>query len=153
MVVLAGGAASGQQTLFNHPSVDVLDQGWVYFELDAVHRPRRGFEGLTARAAWGLASPVEVGLNVGPLWGTGIAGAMTATPNAKVTLFSQGAAERLVAVAGSRAYLALSPGAVTLEGYALLGFQSPTGAPRGCRSSHVTCHLPLPERSPHPLDE
>lgn len=70
---LAAGArpAHAQQTIFNHPSVDVLGHGRGYFEIDATFRRSPGddrthFEGVLPRLMWGPGSGVELGLDVGP---------------------------------------------------------------------------------------
>jgi hypothetical protein len=61
--------ANGQQTIFNVPTVDVLDAGKVYVELDAAFKPngqdRLGrFSSFVPRVVIGVGSDVEVGLNL-----------------------------------------------------------------------------------------
>jgi len=61
--------SSGQQTIFNVPTADVLDRGKVYFELDAAFKtnsqPALGkFSSFVPRVVVGAGGNVEVGLNV-----------------------------------------------------------------------------------------
>jgi len=69
-LISLGGLASGQQTVFNVPSADVLEPGKVYLETDQyVQRWKSGVDdaGLAlARGVYGLSRDVEVGLNAGP---------------------------------------------------------------------------------------
>ncbi|HMT07193.1 MAG TPA: hypothetical protein PKA82_04245 [Pyrinomonadaceae bacterium] len=62
-------AAHSQQTIFNVPTVDVLDQGKVYVELDAAFKIDRTndfarFSGFVPRLVVGVGGNVEVGVNV-----------------------------------------------------------------------------------------
>lgn len=61
--------ASGQQTVFNVPTTDVLDKGKVYFELDVSAKPNDSdalnkFSSFVPRIVIGTGSRVEVGLNI-----------------------------------------------------------------------------------------
>lgn len=57
--------ARAQQTLFNVPSADVLDEGKVYFELDVSFKPvEPKFSSFVPRVVIGAGRGVEVGLNV-----------------------------------------------------------------------------------------
>jgi hypothetical protein len=57
--------ASAQQTIFNVPSTDVLDEGKVYFELDVTWKPvDPKFSSLVPRVVVGTGGRVEVGLNI-----------------------------------------------------------------------------------------
>jgi hypothetical protein len=54
-----------QQTVFNVPTTDVLDQGKVYFELDISAKPNEPrFSSFVPRMVVGAGGRVEVGLNV-----------------------------------------------------------------------------------------
>lgn len=70
-VILFGSTVfvGAQQTIFNVPTTDVLDQGKVYFELDAAFKTYdqeavRKFSSFVPRIVVGVGSNVEVGLNV-----------------------------------------------------------------------------------------
>lgn len=68
-VLLVAAAANGQQTIFNVPSVDVLDKGKVYAELDASFKfncqpALCKFSSFVPRVVAGTGGNVEVGLNV-----------------------------------------------------------------------------------------
>lgn len=61
-------SATGQQTIFNVPSTDVLDRGKVYTELDVSFKINgqtafRRFSSLVPRFVAGVGKNVEVGLN------------------------------------------------------------------------------------------
>jgi hypothetical protein len=61
--------ASGQQTIFNVPTADVLDRGKVYVELDAAFKIDRRdqfgrFSSFVPRLVVGVGNKVEVGVNV-----------------------------------------------------------------------------------------
>lgn len=65
----AAGVASAQQTIFNVPTTDVLDQGKVYVELDAAFKTNDQealgkFSSFVPRVVVGTGKNVEVGLNV-----------------------------------------------------------------------------------------
>lgn len=67
--VLLGIQAQAQQTIFNVPTTDVLDQGKVYVEMDAAFKPNDQdalgkFSGFVPRIVVGTDGNVEVGLNV-----------------------------------------------------------------------------------------
>lgn len=67
--LLLGIEARPQQTIFNVPTVDVLDRGKVYVELDAAFKPTdqsglSRFSSFVPRVVIGTGSDVEVGLNV-----------------------------------------------------------------------------------------
>jgi hypothetical protein len=68
--VLLEAHAYGQETIFNVPSPDVLEEGHLYLETDQYFRPwktqsdRDGF--FLLRGVYGLGSNVEIGLNSGP---------------------------------------------------------------------------------------
>lgn len=54
-----------QQTVFNVPTTDVLEQGKVYFELDISAKPNEPrFSSFVPRGVVGVGGRVEVGLNV-----------------------------------------------------------------------------------------
>lgn len=60
---------TGQQTVFNVPTADVLEKGKVYVELDASFKPNnqqasRKFSSFVPRVVVGAGSNVEIGLNV-----------------------------------------------------------------------------------------
>ena len=56
---------SAQQTVFNVPTTDVLDQGKVYFELDISAKPNQPrFSSFVPRIVVGTGGHVEVGLNI-----------------------------------------------------------------------------------------
>ncbi len=62
--------ASGQQTIYNVPSADILDAGKVYLETDQYFRPWKTEDGRAAsffvRGVVGVGYNVEVGMNSGP---------------------------------------------------------------------------------------
>ncbi|MGD9763640.1 MAG: hypothetical protein AB7V27_08005 [Candidatus Binatia bacterium] len=62
--------ASGQQTIFNVPSPDVLDAGKFYLETDQYFRPWKTESGRAAnffvRGVAGVGYDVEAGINTGP---------------------------------------------------------------------------------------
>lgn len=69
MIFLSFTAARSQQTIFNVPTVDVLDRGKVYFELDTGFKfnnqeALRRFSGFVPRVVVGVGKNVELGLNV-----------------------------------------------------------------------------------------
>lgn len=68
ILLLLGGffsTAKAQQTLFNVPSTDVLDQGQAYGELDVSFKPvEPEFSSFVPRVVVGVGGRVEVGLNV-----------------------------------------------------------------------------------------
>jgi hypothetical protein len=72
LFVLLGGIHSkthAQQTIFNVPTTDVLDEGKVYGELDASFKPNdsetvKRFSSFVPRVVVGAGGRVEVGLNV-----------------------------------------------------------------------------------------
>ncbi len=58
--------AIAQQTIFNVPSADVLDQGKTYLETDALGRPQDpSFGFFTMRGVYGFGSNIEAGANFG----------------------------------------------------------------------------------------
>ena len=70
-LILCGSAlfVSAQQTIFNVPTVDVLDKGKIYAELDAAFKtnsqPSVGrFSSFVPRVVFGVGGNVEVGLNL-----------------------------------------------------------------------------------------
>jgi hypothetical protein len=57
--------AHAQQTIFNVPSMDVLDKGKVYVELDVSAKPNEPrFSSFVPRVVVGVGNRVEVGLNL-----------------------------------------------------------------------------------------
>lgn len=68
-LLCANGVASAQQTIFNVPTTDVLDQGKVYVELDAAFKTSNQdalgkFSSFVPRVVVGAGHNIEVGLNV-----------------------------------------------------------------------------------------
>jgi hypothetical protein len=55
--------ANGQETVFDVPSADVLDQGKVYGELDGTVRPVDALATFTPRVVIGIGHQIEVGVN------------------------------------------------------------------------------------------
>ncbi len=55
--------ARGQETVFDVPSADVLDQGKVYGELDGTVRPVDPLATFTPRVVVGIGHQIEVGVN------------------------------------------------------------------------------------------
>ena len=55
--------AHGQETVFDVPSADVLDQGKVYGELDGTVRPVDPLATFTPRVVVGIGHQIEVGVN------------------------------------------------------------------------------------------
>ena len=65
LLFLAPSSGYAQQTIFNVPSVDVLDKGKVYFELDVSAKPNHPrFTSFVPRVVVGAGKGVEVGLNL-----------------------------------------------------------------------------------------
>ncbi len=69
MVFTGANAVSAQQTIFNVPTTDVLDQGKVYVELDASFKTNDQaalgkFSSFVPRVVLGAGHNVEVGLNL-----------------------------------------------------------------------------------------
>ena len=68
LVVLCGGEALAQSTIFNIPSTDVVAKKKVYFEFDLIthleSHDNGGFQTYIPRVVVGLGKGVEVGLNV-----------------------------------------------------------------------------------------
>ncbi len=89
--------ASGQQTIFNVPTADVLARGSVYFEEDSLWRPQVSrFFTATFRVVVGVAPGVEAGVNVGAFITPGRSDP-TAAPNLKWQPFKS---EKLAVTAG-----------------------------------------------------
>ncbi len=71
LAVLAASALA-QQTIFNVPSADVLDQGKVYLEVDELFRPTEPrLSSTTIRGVAGVLRRVEAGVNFGGLTSPG----------------------------------------------------------------------------------
>ena len=65
-LVTSAAPSRAQQTLFNVPSADVLDEGKIYLEEDTLWRPSsREFALFTMRGVYGLGAHVEGGINFG----------------------------------------------------------------------------------------
>jgi hypothetical protein len=63
---LSSALARGQQTIFNVPSADVLDEGKLYLEEDTLWRPQDpSFAAFTMRGVYGFGAHVEGGFNFG----------------------------------------------------------------------------------------
>jgi hypothetical protein len=66
LLALAAAPATGQQTIFNVPSADVLDPGKVYAEVDELFRPTDPrFSTTTIRGVVGVVPRIEAGVNFG----------------------------------------------------------------------------------------
>jgi hypothetical protein len=63
LVVFPACRAYGQQTVFDVPSADVMDQGKVYGELDGTVRPMGSLATFTPRVVVGIGHGIEVGMN------------------------------------------------------------------------------------------
>ncbi len=64
--LLSSVAMSGQQTVFNVPTADILDRGNLYLETDWFWRPiEPRFSSGEIRAVYGAGNNVEVGMNLG----------------------------------------------------------------------------------------
>jgi hypothetical protein len=90
-LLLLGSArvCSGQETVFNVPSGDVLDHGKVYGELDVTYRPSDSLKSFTPRVVLGIGHRIEVGLNVNGIVAPGVS--QTAiTPTIKWKLYDGG---------------------------------------------------------------
>jgi hypothetical protein len=55
--------AHAQETVFDVPSADVLDQGKIYGELDGTVRPSDGLATFTPRVVVGIGHDIEIGVN------------------------------------------------------------------------------------------
>ena len=74
---------SGQQTVFNVPTADVLDRGKLYLETDWFWRPiEPRFSSGQVRAVYGAGNNVEVGMNLGGFSPRGQSAIVT-VPNVK----------------------------------------------------------------------
>lgn len=68
LAVAAGSVARAQQTIFNVPTADVLEEGRVYLESDTLWRPQeRAFALFTERGVYGFGARIEGGFNFGGL--------------------------------------------------------------------------------------
>ncbi|MGC1090109.1 MAG: hypothetical protein WA894_16835, partial [Candidatus Acidiferrum sp.] len=63
MVFFAAKTARGQETVFDVPSADILDQGKVYGELDGTVRPVDLISTFTPRVVFGIGHEIEIGVN------------------------------------------------------------------------------------------
>ena len=103
-------AARSQQTIFNVPSVDVLDRGKVYFELDASFKfsdqeAVNRFSSFVPRIVVGAGKNVELGLNV---LGNFQPGTDTTTLSIPIKWrFYQSEKKGIALVAGSHVYVPL----------------------------------------------
>jgi hypothetical protein len=80
---LSSAVLSGQQTVFNAPTADVLDCGKLYLETDWLWRPiEPRFSSGEIRAVYGAGHNVEVGVNLGGFAPHG-ATAIVTVPNVK----------------------------------------------------------------------
>jgi hypothetical protein len=81
--LLSTAAVSGQQTIFNVPSADIVDRGKIYVETDWLWRPiEPRFSSGAVRGVYGAGSAVELGINVGGFAPEGRSD-IVAAPNAK----------------------------------------------------------------------
>jgi hypothetical protein len=108
---VVAGPAAAQSTIFNIPSTDTVAPGKVYFELDYVLQlPKPDFlqfQTVTPRVVVGVASQVEVGLNVGVTHISDVdedANTTIVQPNAKYKFWADDD-KGLAASAGFIAYL------------------------------------------------
>ncbi|MBI3071256.1 MAG: hypothetical protein HYY84_03930 [Deltaproteobacteria bacterium] len=121
-------SASAQQTIFNHPSADLLSKGAVYVELDATLRYQFGFEGLVPRVVWAPIERLEIGLNVGPLIDQAFENDPSLAPNAKIRLFSAaGTAGEISLLLGTRIYVPVKFDALNFELYSFVAVQTRFG--------------------------
>jgi hypothetical protein len=66
LLALAAGTSAAQQTIFNVPTADVLDNGKVYLEEDDLWRPQDpSFAIFSIRGVYGFGRHVEAGVNFG----------------------------------------------------------------------------------------
>jgi len=65
ILFIPSASVNAQQTIFNVPSIDILDKGKVYAELDASLKPTDAkFSSFVPRVVIGAGSNIEFGLNV-----------------------------------------------------------------------------------------
>lgn len=109
-VIVAFAAIYGhaQQTIFNVPTVDVLDRGKVYVELDSSFKIDRGntfgrFSSFVPRIVVGVGNNVEVGVNVTGNVQPG-ADSTTIVPTVKWKAY-ESQKKGLVVIAGSNVYI------------------------------------------------
>ena len=63
LVLFPAARARAQETVFDIPSADILDQGKVYFEQDGTVRPVDPMATFTPRVVFGIGHGIEVGVN------------------------------------------------------------------------------------------
>jgi hypothetical protein len=119
-LLVISGAASGQQTIFNIPSTDVLNKGQVYIELDAAFKPNNGetfgrFSSFVPRVVAGVGGNVEVGLNVTGNIQPG-SDSTTLVPTVKWK-FYQDAKKDLALIAGTNVYIPMRNRSYDLGSY------------------------------------
>jgi hypothetical protein len=89
LLVCTTSICSAQETVFNVPSGDILDQGKVYAELDVSYQHSRNLGGVTPRVVVGVGKRIEAGVNI-----TGISTAdplqTTLTPTFKWKTYDSG---------------------------------------------------------------
>lgn len=106
--LISVGGVGAQQTIFNVPTTDALDQGKVYVELDAAFKPNRQdalgkFSSFVPRAVVGVGGNVEVGLNLTGNIQPG-ADATTLVPTVKWK-FYQNEGKKVALIGGTNFYL------------------------------------------------
>lgn len=108
LLAAAAIAVKGQQTIFNVPTTDVLDQGKVYGEFDAAFKPNDSaavtkFSSFVPRVVVGAGGNVEIGLNVTGNIQPG-ADSTTLVPTIKYR-FYQNKDKSFAMIAGSNVYI------------------------------------------------
>jgi hypothetical protein len=113
--------SKAQQTIFNVPSTDILDQGKVYFELDATFKTNnqetvRRFSSFVPRVVVGAGGNVEVGLNVTGNIQPG-ADSTTLSPNAKWRVYN-GESNGVAVVVGDNLFIPVRNKSYNVGNYA-----------------------------------
>lgn len=126
LFVMAAAPALAQQTIFNVPSADVLDEGKTYLELDVLGRPQDpDFALFTARGVYGFGSKIEAGVNFGGFLVPGRS-VPTATPNIKWQPWHENKLAFTTGVIGLFYLRGSRDGNPAVLGYAEASYQLPT---------------------------
>src|SRR5579863_3146694 len=88
VVLFPAYSASGQETVFDVPSADILEKGKIYGELDGTARVVDPLATFTPRVVVGIGSGIEIGANFDGLSAPGW-GELLISPTAKWRLWQR----------------------------------------------------------------